>query len=155
MGEYFYIVNESKKQYLHPHRFGDGLKLMEFASSGHGTMLGLALLLRKADESGGGDFHGNLDAPLLGSWAGDSIVIVGDYDSSGLYDKASAEYEDISTKVVALMAEDGYTRQYLYADGLVDVDGKPCGRAISYDEPSVSYEERNRRWEALKEKGMA
>lgn len=40
MGQYHYVVNLDKKQYLRPHRFGDGLKLLEFGSSGQGTMLG-------------------------------------------------------------------------------------------------------------------
>ncbi len=41
MGQYFYIVNTTKKQYLHPHDFGDRLKMGEFNS----TMEVLALLL--------------------------------------------------------------------------------------------------------------
>jgi hypothetical protein len=36
MGQYYLIVNLDKKQYLHPHRFGDGLKLLEFGASGGG-----------------------------------------------------------------------------------------------------------------------
>jgi hypothetical protein len=110
MGQYFYVVNTDKKQYLMPHCLGDGLKLMEFGASGDGTMLGLALLLRQSNEGGGGDFHGNHDSPLLGSWAGDRIVIVGDYDKSGLYREATDSYENISHAVVELMEQDPHTK---------------------------------------------
>ena len=30
MGQYFKVLNLDKKEYLHPHCCGDGLKLMEF-----------------------------------------------------------------------------------------------------------------------------
>lgn len=110
MGQYFNVVNLDKKEYLHPHKFGDGLKLMEFGCSGNGTMLGLALLLRQSNESGGGDFHGE-DNGMLGRWANDRIVIVGDYDESGVYNKLEDEYLDISSAVVELMELDDYVRE--------------------------------------------
>jgi len=34
MGQCYVIANISKRQYLFPHRFGDGLKLLEFGASG-------------------------------------------------------------------------------------------------------------------------
>ena len=37
MGQYYLVVNLDKKEFLHPHKLGDGLKLMEFAASGDGT----------------------------------------------------------------------------------------------------------------------
>ena len=94
MGQYFQIINLDKKEKLHPHAFGDGLKLMEFATSGNGVMTGLALLLRQSSQSGGGDFNVGLSNDLLGSWAGDRVSIVGDYDDSDLY--FDGEYKDIS-----------------------------------------------------------
>lgn len=74
MGEYHYIVNTRKRQYLDPNRFQDGLKLREFGSSGCGTMLGLAVLLADSGEPYGPE-------PIVGSWAGDPIVITGDYSN--------------------------------------------------------------------------
>jgi len=62
MGQYFIIVNETKKEYLHPHKFDDGLKLLEFGLSSYGTLFALALLLRQGVgedgdfSSGGGDY---------------------------------------------------------------------------------------------------
>jgi hypothetical protein len=71
MGEYFKVVNITKRQFLCPHSFGDGAKLLEFGSGG-GTMQALTVLLstRPFDHDG---------ENLAGSWAGDRVVIVGDY----------------------------------------------------------------------------
>lgn len=110
MGQYHYVVNIDKKQYVHPHRFDDGLKLLEFGSSGGGTMQAVAMLLAADSGRGGGDF-GSED-PLVGSWAGDRIVIAGDYGDVGrfvpdqernLHEIAADEYEDISERVRVLM----------------------------------------------------
>jgi len=109
MGQYFQIINLDKKEKLHPHAFGDGLKLMEFATSGNGVMTGLALLLRQSSQSGGGDFNVGLSNALLGSWAGDRVSIVGDYDDSDLY--FDGEYKDISKEVVKMCKLDPYVRE--------------------------------------------
>lgn len=81
MGQYYFVVNRTKCEYLHPHKFGDGLKLLEFGDSGGGTMLGLATLLADGNNRGGGDLHSN--NPIIGSWAGHNIVIAGDYADAG------------------------------------------------------------------------
>lgn len=80
MGQYHLIVNMDKKEFLHPHHAGDGLKLWEFSSGN--TMVCLAVLLAKHDGGGGGDF--DLKG-LSGQWAGDKIAIVGDYGEDGIY----------------------------------------------------------------------
>lgn len=88
MGQYFKVVNLDRREFLNPHAFDDGLKLLEFGCSSMGTLLGLTLLLRSSDEGGGGDF-GNRGTVLpsmwerVGSWAGTRIVIAGDYDAPG------------------------------------------------------------------------
>ena len=106
MGQYYHIVNLDKKQYLHPHKFGDGLKLREFGASGDGTMMALAALLADGNGRGGGDLHS--DHPLIGSWAGDRIVIAGDYADDGrfvdnsernLHTEACEQFEDISDRI--------------------------------------------------------
>lgn len=104
MGQYFYVVNLDKKQYLHPHRFEDGLKAVELAS-GDNTMRALAMLLTKSDGGGGGDFAPD-PTGIIGSWAGDRIWIVGDYDSSGIYETAQKQYEELSAKVIPLMKKE-------------------------------------------------
>jgi len=57
-------------------------------------------------------------SPLEGSWAGDSIVISGDYAEEGkfleegredtLFVVAKAEYEDISEAAIKMLLEDRY-----------------------------------------------
>jgi len=91
MGQYYKVCNITKKEFLSSHTFGDGLKLMEFTPSGSGMMTALGILLASGNNRGGGDLHMDpetLKTPegkLVGSWAGDKIVIAGDYDTEGLY----------------------------------------------------------------------
>lgn len=120
MGQYYYVVNVTKRQYLHPHKFGDGLKLMEFGASGGGAMLGLAILLSDGNGRGGGDLDS--DSEIVGSWAGDQIVIAGDYADPGrftddayrnLFQSCDPEqggrFEDISRQVLRALCDDEYT----------------------------------------------
>ena len=109
MGQYHYVVNLDKREYLHPHDLGDGLKLMEFGCSANGTLMGLALLLAGSngpEGRGGGDWHPwtgeqgrygdgrtvgvvedtlvqQLTSAIPGRWCGDRIAIVGDYHEPG------------------------------------------------------------------------
>ncbi len=104
MGQYHKIFNLDKKQLLHPHKFGDGLKLGEFGSSQMGTMTALAYLLAVSTGRGGGDYE---RGSLAGTWGGDRIAIVGDYAEKGdlLEEEWKAygdeTYEDISDAVMA------------------------------------------------------
>lgn len=132
MGQYYYTVNLDKKEYLHPHRFGDGIKLMEFGSSGGSTMLGLAILLADGNGRGLGDLRS--ENPIIGSWAGDRIVIAGDYADDGkfvdtasgnLYRVASESFKDVSDSVIMALLDDTYTRQ--------DIFGRWLGR---YGDPA-------------------
>jgi hypothetical protein len=77
MGQFFYVVNLDKREYLEPHALNNMAKLMEFGSSGHGTMLGLAILLANSNGRGNGDCRSK--SPIIGSWAGDRVVIAGEY----------------------------------------------------------------------------
>lgn len=113
MGQYYKIVNIKKKQYITPHTFGDGAKLMEFSMSRIGVLSGLAILLADGNGRGGGDLGS--DNPIVGSWAGDNIVIAGDYADPGkfvkdedknLYQVAINEGEDISLKVLDALFDD-------------------------------------------------
>ena len=115
MGQYYKIVNIKKKQYISPHTFGDGSKLMEFSMSANGVLAGLAILLADGNGRGGGDLHSEND--IVGSWAGDNIVVAGDYADDGkfvkdadknLYHIASIEGEDISIKVLEALFDDSY-----------------------------------------------
>jgi hypothetical protein len=144
VGQLHLPINISKRQYLDPHRFKDGSKLLEFGASGSGTMMALAVLLASSNGRGGGDLPGN--DPIVGSWAGDSIVIAGEYGDEGqfisvadadvfrethgtgmptLYHLACALYEDISDKVIRALCEDPYERKALI--------GRGAKAAVEYD----------------------
>lgn len=62
MGQYYYVINPQKKEYLHPHVFGNGLKLMEFSCGSCSTLTGLALLL--ADKNTNGRGLGDFELPF-------------------------------------------------------------------------------------------
>jgi hypothetical protein len=104
MGQYFYIVNPAKKEYLHPHKFDEGLKLAEFGSSSEGSLKALAWLL--ADNGDHPWPH-----PMMSHWVGDPIVVAGDYgprdqelngDKVSLHKLASETFEDISEKCLSI-----------------------------------------------------
>lgn len=116
MGQYYVVANITKQEYLEPHDFGDGVKLMEFASSSRGTLRGLAVLLASGNGLGGGDLRSS--HPLVGSWAGDRIVIAGDYDprtdyvdgvtdGSNLYAVCTDRFTNISDEVTRLLLDAG------------------------------------------------
>lgn len=97
MGQYFFIVNLDKKEFLHPHKLGMGLKLWEICiNKGCGV---IPYLLRKSSSMGGGDIDELETFPYAGHWAGDRIVVVGDYDKSNLFQTAEENYKDISLEV--------------------------------------------------------
>ena len=127
MGQYYKVCNKTKKEYLNPHTFGNGLKLMEFTSDGSGVLQGLSLLLANGNGRGGGDFRHEDEDNLIGSWSGDSITIEGDYADNTLWDVMSPTrygengdepnpdyvegWTDISEKVFLLLMKDEYVRQ--------------------------------------------
>jgi hypothetical protein len=89
----------------------------------------LVWLLRRSDGDGGGDNSTDERSRYmtLGRWAGDRLVLIGDYDSSKLYQEASnhddngepieyGEYADISAvlrqEFNAAVARDGGGSDY-------------------------------------------
>lgn len=176
MGQYYKIVNVKKKQYITPHTFGDGAKLMEFSMSANGVLAGLAILLADGNGRGGGDL--NSENEIVGSWAGDNIVVAGDYADNGnflpadkqdvnLYQVASEEGEDISLKVLDALCDDrwffeefrkhraGWTsnnevdeliKRKLKEKGLTEVK---IHEVTSSKDPNVTYKviEDNGKWE--------
>jgi len=115
------IVNIERREYLHPHKFDEGLKLMEFAHSSGSILTGLAVLLAGSNGRGGGDFRAanEADRKLVGSWCGDRIAIVGDYEEIGdvhgvkepCYPHHDGDdgrsWKDISPEVVAMLKRAG------------------------------------------------
>jgi len=80
MGQYHILVNLTKNQFVHPHQIGNGLKLLEQAGWEYSTSTALMMLIAGSSGRGCGDFEGH---PLVGSWAGDKIAMIGDYAEMG------------------------------------------------------------------------
>jgi hypothetical protein len=138
MGQYYLIANLDKKEYLHPHKFGEGLKLMEFGHSRSSILLALTVLLSDGNGRGGGDIHipsyqkaidkytlqndnflkgkrktkpkwpnpDKHNEPWVGRWAGDRIVITGDYADGGKF------IEDVDDETKQKIANEHYTEKY-------------------------------------------
>lgn len=108
MGQYHKLVNLDKKEYVHGHQLGTGLKLMEQVGFEKCAASALWLLVAASNGRGGGDAPDN---PMIGRWAGDRIAVIGDYieaddipgiDASAIYG-ALDEYVDISPNVKKLL----------------------------------------------------
>lgn len=120
MGQYFKIVNLDKKEYIDP----SACKLWELCANNEARLL--PWLLAKGPQDGtslcriplfddGEDQETHLkkigeeaSKPIgqghlktAGSWAGDRVVVVGDYDESGLYREVEKDgWREISAEVV-------------------------------------------------------
>ena len=135
LGQYYIIANLDKKEYLDPHTFGDGAKLLEFGCGGVGMTTGLTILLADGNNRGGGDLHS--DNPIIGSWAGDRIVVTGDYADEGkfnegnenLYGYARSHFENISKEVIEAMKEDSYIKE--------DLEGNSFYKLMSEKEDGI------------------
>lgn len=81
MGQYYKIVNLTKREYLDPSHFGEGCKLKEFACNARASLTALAVLLANSNGRGGGDYNDVPETMAVkpGRWAGDRIVVAGDY----------------------------------------------------------------------------
>lgn len=96
MGQYFKIVNLDKKEFLNPHTLGSGLKQWEMVGS-VGVSAALLILLGNSAGKGGGDLcsrEGDINKDFSGHWAGDRIVIAGDYASISDGDPAEEVFKD-------------------------------------------------------------
>lgn len=134
MGQYYVIANLDKKEFLDPYAFGNGVKLMEFGMDGASTMTGLAILLASSNGMGGGDLHlpaSSKFGHMPGRWAGDRVVIAGDYDDQegspgcGVYTRCGTAsvleqlantteqtgmFSDVSYEVLGCLLEDSHFR---------------------------------------------
>jgi hypothetical protein len=104
MGQYHKAYNATKKEFIHPHRIENGLKLMEQVGFDKSTATALFLLLANSNGRGGGDAKKH---PLIGHWAGDNIVIQGDYtepaDPGHIDPETLDTFTDISAQVVDML----------------------------------------------------
>ena len=103
MGQYHKVYNLDKCESLHAHKIGNGLKLLEQCGPDFPcptTSDAVWLLLANSNGRGGGD------APhhsFIGRWAGDRLLVQGDYareGDQGYVTKAALDaYTDISEPV--------------------------------------------------------
>jgi hypothetical protein len=136
MGQYWFPVNLDKMEKIHPHKLGCGLKLYEQVAGHPGVGAALVILCAaEKEERGGGDLdltenwhgpertfpeYGDHAPPLpdgydriaketIGRWAGDRIVLIGDYaekdDISGVADATGIVEEciDVSDQVIKII----------------------------------------------------
>ena len=134
MGQYHIAVNIDRKEYVHPHELGDGLKLLEQAYSGPGGLAtALHVLLAVCSRRGGGDYGSEhpLASEIVGRWGGDRIGVVGDYYQPGdlpvehpdVFTLAMEEWTNITPSVREYLAEgiDDYHHALRYSgDGWLD-----------------------------------
>lgn len=91
-------VNTTKKELVRSWDIDGLAKLWEWCANRQAGIF--PYLLRKSNESGGGD----IDDPkpeYAGRWAGDAVYLIGDYDESGLYQQANSSYKSIAKGLVA------------------------------------------------------
>ena len=146
MGQYHIIANLDKKEFIHPHQLGDGLKLREFSSGGY-SIQGLTLLLASSNGLGGGDFYISEEFNHIpGRWAGDRIVIAGDYDDNesspgyNVYSKTnSGEFQDISYQVLLAILSSQY-----------DLEEVEKGEGWYYENLRKLYSEAKNKWDKVK-----
>lgn len=125
MGQYHYIVNADKRQFINPHGLGDGVKLMEFGNSAGGALTALAIVLAVSNGRGGGDLR--FESEVIGSWGGDRIAIVGDYAEDT---DLPASFDPQPNSIFHRCLEKGETVRPEY-DGLptyrdITTDVRPC-----------------------------
>lgn len=105
MGQYHQAYNKDKKESIHAHKLGLGLKLLEQVGFEKSTADALFLLATNSNGRGGGDARPH---EVIGRWAGDRIVVQGDYaksDDSGFISEEELEsYTDISDIVSEMLA---------------------------------------------------
>lgn len=104
MGQYHKVYNLDRKEFIHGHRIDNGLKLMEQCGFEKSTSTGLWLLLANSNGRGGGDAKTH---ELVGLWAGDRILIQGDYaeekDKGFVDEKILENFTDISSQVKKML----------------------------------------------------
>lgn len=82
MGQYYIIANMDKKEFLHPHRYDNGMKLMEWSYENNylvNTMLNL----------------------MKNKWKGDRVYVIGDYADMTVYGENDMLWHDTLEKLEA------------------------------------------------------
>lgn len=113
MGQYHVLANLDAKEKVEPYGIGLGVKQWEHLGEFNGTLAdAMYLLCMTSPARGGGDLPRTI---ISGRWAGDRVVIVGDYtqnddltevdNAKELYRQIDKEYVDISNFVAEAFRE--------------------------------------------------
>jgi len=140
MGQYHFVLNLDKKEYLHPHRLGDGLKLMEFGNSGGGTMTALGLLLAGCAINEPADLA--TQSIHLGSWAGDRLAIIGDYAEAD--DLPNEDAEAIYNQIFGDEADGSWTDRSPAGRELIEAQGELIFEPREWGNPDSPWSARER-----------
>jgi hypothetical protein len=114
MGQYWICINETKEEFIRPHMFGDGAKIMEFSCSSMGILTALTILLEDGELK---EKFDDEEGQVVGRWAGDRIRFVGDYGENEIrrgdeyinpHYLAYKEWDDISKLVLRIMINDKF-----------------------------------------------
>jgi len=102
MGQYHKVYNIDKKEFLHAHKLDLGLKLMEQVGFEKSTADALFLLVSNSNGRGGGDAE---EHDYIGRWAGDRVVVQGDYATDGDpgFIANTDDFADISGKTLEMI----------------------------------------------------
>lgn len=162
MGEYFKIVNPTKKQFLDANQFDEGIKASSVLYGYHAIATALLVCnLGQVRFESGKPRHDY--GSLSGSWCGDSIFVAGEYakaDEYGvitstqenpdrnLYWMAREEFEDVSYKTIAMLCEgrDGF------AEEIVRKVNEPSHYSLIVHLGNVVFQERCKPLEVALEK---
>lgn len=113
MSQSFKIVNKTKKQVIEPSLMGSGWNHYEILwNTDRGSALqGLGHLISTCEEETYRYREGVKPYKLKGSWVGDVVIMVGEYDNSELYHKSNNArwYTDITKQLMHEL--------YFYPDG--------------------------------------
>jgi hypothetical protein len=150
MDQYHILVNLTKRQYVHPHQIGNGLKLHEQVGWKYSTSTALVMLLAASNGPGDGDFQSQ--HPLVGSWAGDRIAFIGDYaektdlpgiDAQLIYKQCdSGKFKNISADVREMMSSEFNIHYVGEPDSWLQIEKRSAPapkKFVVEDKPLVSF----------------
>lgn len=103
MGQYYVIANMDKMEYLHPHRYGNGMKLMEWSYKNNYLVNTLLNLLKN-------------------KWKGDRVYVIGDYADLTIYGKNDLQWHSTLEKLVAEFGvHDGDYENHPHTDSIFTI----------------------------------
>jgi hypothetical protein len=105
MGQYHRVYNLDKKEMVSGRGLeGGGVKLLEQVGFLKSTADAVFLLISNSNGRGGGDAD---EHPMVGRWAGDRIVLQGDYADPGdpgfVTPEQRGEFTDVSSQVKVML----------------------------------------------------